>query len=251
MLTLTQRQMDDFYDVGYFVVENLFSSTEVAALGDYFDRLQAKAERLSQTKMIGGTRFVVEKGRIHRIVWCPGYLPEIDTFAQDPRLCKPAAQLLGSNEILQLISQAHYKLPGDRVSFPLHQDTENRGYGTLDWVDVNGRGSYVQTLMAIDPMTSQNSPLQVVPGSSRLGHLDLDKGNRREELLKEVKLETLTLTPGSVIFFHPYLIHGSGENHSVNPRRVFINGFAFPGSNRRIYPGAGKGRLIQVYNDPV
>jgi ectoine hydroxylase-related dioxygenase (phytanoyl-CoA dioxygenase family) len=57
---------------------------------------------------------------------------------------------------------------------------------------------------------------------------------------------TLTLEPGSALIIGPYTIHGSGRNESNGPRRAFLNGFASPGANRRIYPGCGTGRRIVV-----
>lgn len=40
--------------------------------------------------------------------------------------------------------QAHYKEPGDGVSFPFHQDSKHRRMAFGDFVDVTGQGSYVQ-----------------------------------------------------------------------------------------------------------
>ena len=52
------------------------------------------------------------------------------------------------------------------------------------------------------------------------------------------------MQPGDVAFFHPYSIHGSEPNISQGPRRVFINGFAYPGANQKKYPGHGAGRTV-------
>lgn len=56
----------------------------------------------------------------------------------------------------------------------------------------------------------------------------------------------LTMKPGDVAFFHPYSIHGSQPNNSNGPRRVFINGFAYPGANKKKYPGRGTGRTVKL-----
>ncbi|HEY6322362.1 MAG TPA: hypothetical protein VJA16_12460 [Thermoanaerobaculia bacterium] len=37
--------------------------------------------------------------------------------------------------------------------FEAHQDSEHRRYGTAEWRDVGGRGSYVQSVVAIDDST--------------------------------------------------------------------------------------------------
>jgi len=49
-----------------------------------------------------------------------------------------------------------------------------------------------------------------------------------------------------VALFGSYTIHGSEVNNSNKPRMVFINGFAYPGANRRKYPGDGAGALVKL-----
>jgi ectoine hydroxylase-related dioxygenase (phytanoyl-CoA dioxygenase family) len=52
--------------------------------------------------------------------------------------------------------------------------------------------------------------------------------------------------PGDTLFFGPYTAHASFENLSDRYRRVFINGYAFPGANARVYPGTGSCRKLTV-----
>ena len=56
----------------------------------------------------------------------------------------------------------------------------------------------------------------------------------------------VVLPSGGLFLIHPYTIHGSGENNSDRPRRLFLNGFAFPGANSRKYPGEGSGRMVRA-----
>jgi hypothetical protein len=46
-------------------------------------------------------------------------------------------------------------------------------------------------------------------------------------------------------------VHGSTANHSALPRRVLINGYACPGANGRVYPGAGSGRRLPPAGAPA
>jgi hypothetical protein len=55
---------------------------------------------------------------------------------------------------------------------------------------------------------------------------------------------TITGKSGSVLLFGPYAVHGSTANTSSQPRRVLINGYAYPGANGRVYPGEGSGRVL-------
>jgi ectoine hydroxylase-related dioxygenase (phytanoyl-CoA dioxygenase family) len=220
-----------------------------------FERLREMACRLGESGMHRGSQFVLERGagdrrdpavRIHRIVWCGAAEPLLSRYGMDPRLVAMAAQILGSNEMNQLINQAHFKEPGDGVEFPWHQDSTHRRFGQESWRDVNGRGSYVQTITAIDAMTEDNGPLHLIPGSCRLGHVVPDADGRLPAALDEGSAVAATMEEGSVLLFGPYTFHSSPPNRSARPRRVFINGFAYPGANSRTYPGEGAGRLVGI-----
>jgi hypothetical protein len=51
---------------------------------------------------------------------------------------------------------------------------------------------------------------------------------------------------GSVLVFGPFTVHRSLPNRSRTPRRIFINGYAYPGANARVYPGDGAGRTLTL-----
>ena len=249
MLRLSESQIKEFYDAGYVVLPGVFRDAEIREIGEAFDRLRDTAITLTQPRMIKGSYFVVNDHKINRIVWCGAAEPVLLKYGGDARLTLPSSQLLGSDEMDQLICQAHFKLPADGVGFGWHQDSDHRRYGTEVWTDVNGRGSFVQTLMAVDVMNEENGPLMVVQGSGREGHQYLKEHSSPLDAVFDGKALPLLMEPGSVLFLGPYTVHGSKPNLSKNARRVFINGYAFPGANRRIYPGKGAGRRL-VVNTP-
>ena len=146
-------------------------------------------------------------------------------------------------------NQIHFKFPNDGVSFPFHQDSLHRGYGSSNWRDVNGKGSYVQMVMAIDEVTLENGPMLFIPGSCQSGHLNLPYDESIQTVSPHFDTKDAVpalMRPGSVALFGPYVIHGSVPNESQQPRRVFINGFAYPGANSRDYPGEGSGMLVNI-----
>ena len=250
---LDAKEIDSFFSIGYLVRPQVFAKDEVASMRQAFDRLQQAASRLPATCMHRGAQFVVspagsgrERVRIHRVVWCGAAEPVLATFGSDLRLLRMASQLLGSSRMNQLINQAHFKLPHDGVEFPWHQDSVHRRYGRGEWQDANGRGSYVQTLVAVDDMTEENGPLQFLPGSCRLGHCGLPEGELPDKESDPERAVTVTMRAGDVALFGPYTFHRSLPNRSDAPRRAFINGFAYPGANARLYPGRGAGRLLSV-----
>lgn len=242
---LTAEQLDEWNERGYFAIPDVFRKNEIAEIGACLDRLREMAKAIRTTTVHKGAQFVVEGNRIDRIVWCGAAEPKLLDYGVDPRILEPVAQLLESREMQQLICQFHPKLPGDNVGFEWHQDSQHRGWGTPAWTDVNGKGSYVQTLLAIDEVTNENGPVLFVPGSHKLGHLALDK-NRADQFVDLKKAEPLLMQPGTLAFFGPCVVHGSFPNDSDKPRRVFINGYAAPGANHKEYPGEGSGRMLKI-----
>lgn len=240
------QALDDFYQKGYFVLKGLFQPEEIKVFSEAFDRLEELARQFHQTTVFNGSQFVVDGRRIDRIVWMGGAEPVLLTAGEDPRILAVVAQILKAREFHQLICQGHYKLPGDTVQFDWHQDCQHRGIGTEAWNDIDGRGSYVQTLMAIDPVREDNGPVIFVPTDTRVGYLGLDKVADPSSLVDLSQGVPVLMEPGDVAFFSPYSVHGSLQNNSRDKRRVFINGFALVGANSRQYPGEGSGRRVSL-----
>jgi len=248
-----------FYDDGYLIVEDLFSRDEVAAMAEAAERLRSRGRELAAdlpaTDEAAGERKIEHAGsqfvfagsngssRLLRVVWAGGCEPEFLTCGRDPRLTSIVAQLLGSGTAVHLLNQLHAKYPNDGLEFEPHQDSEHRRYGTPEWRDVDGRGSYVQTVVAIDDSTPDNGPLVFYPRSGRRGHLDPAAVRRRYRDLQGVPA---LLAAGSAAFFGPYVVHRSAENRGAAPRRIAINGFALPGANSRPYFGAGTGVPVDL-----
>lgn len=253
---LSDEQIEAFFEIGFVIVPDVFTPTEIEEMRAGFDRLQKMAYALSEPRIHKGSDFAIERKEsgqviIHRISWCGAAEPVLLAYGKDHRLLGMASQLLGSNEMNQLINQAHFKIPGDNVAFPWHQDSEHRGYGKSWWKDVNGRGSFVQQAIAIDDVTEESGPLKFIPGSCKLGHLGLLSRSEEEYpvLFNPDDAITGIMKAGSVTLFNPYVIHCSEPNRSQKPRRIFINGYAYPGANSRTYPGKGAGRLLKITED--
>lgn len=250
MRTLSQAELAAFRGQGFVVVPDVWTAAEVTEMREAFARLAVDAAQLDGAVMHRGAQFVVDhdggRCRIHRVVWCGAAEPSLSRYGADPRLLSLAAQVLGTRELDQLINQAHFKRPGDGVAFPWHQDSAHRRFGTELWDDVTGRGSFVEIVTALDDSDASNGGLSFLPGSNRLGHLAPAPGVRSLDAsaLDISTAVTPTLHAGSCVLFGPYTVHGSGANESDRPRRLFLNGFAAAGANRRVYPGEGAGRRV-------
>lgn len=254
---LAASEVETYFELGWIVRRSLFSFGEVARMRACFDALEHIAEGLKEGGQHCGSHFVLEDRNgtriIRRVVWAGGCQPYLLEIGADPRLTLPSAELLGSGGMDHLLNQAHFKRPHDGVTFDWHQDIQRRDKGDGTWTDVNGRGSFVQTLIVLDEMTPDNGPLLFVPGSSKWGRVDLgnddDQGDEYEAMgacaaFRDEDIVTMTAEPGDTLFFGPYTVHASFENTSDRYRRVLINGYASPGANRRTYPGNGAGRRL-------
>lgn len=240
---LSPAEIHDYFEIGWILRRGLFRTNEVARMRTCFEELEKIADDLPGTGLHRGAHFVLgeKHGRriVSRIVWAGGCQPYLLAIGGDARLTVPCAQLLRSNAMDHLLNQAHFKRPGDGVTFDWHQDIQHRDKGDGEWTDVNGSGSFVQTLIVLDEMTPDSGPLKFIPGSSKWGRVEFG-----EEARDKPDAVTITAQPGDTLFFGPYTAHASFENTSDRYRRVLINGYASPGANRRVYPGDGAGRRL-------
>lgn len=245
---LSDDQIAEYDRRGFLIVPDVFDEDEIDDMKRAFERLADRAASIDKTDMVEGSQFVVDGDAIRRVVWCGACEPVLSRYGKDRRLVSMALQLLEVESVQQLINQAHFKYPGDEVTFEWHQDSRHRRWGTELWSDVGVRGSFVETATAIDPMTESNGPLRFIPGSHRSGHIEVDSstGELPEDSFDSSRAVSIELDPGSVALFGPYVIHSSGPNRGTIPRRLFLNGFAHPKANRRDYPGEGSGRVLSA-----
>ena len=253
---LSPAEIHDFFEIGWIMRPGLFRADEVARMQSCFEELEKIAGELSGTGLHRGAHFVLgeKHGRriLSRIVWAGGCQPYLLAIGSDARLTVPCAQLLRSHAMDHLLNQAHFKRPRDGVAFNWHQDIQHRDKGGGEWTDVNGSGSFVQTLIVLDEMTPDSGPLKFIPGSSKWGRVEFGDGagdkppqaTNSPSQGPEAGAVTIIAQPGDTLFFGPYTAHASFENTSDRYRRVLINGYASPGANRRVYPGDGAGRRL-------
>ena len=245
-IVLTEAQRRACHDGGFFTLRGLFRAEEVAVVRAAFDRLYTTAQGLRETGDHEGAFFVVDASEpgpviVQRVVWAGGMEPVLLRVSEDERLVSPALELLGTGQCEQLICQAHFKMPNDGVAFDWHQDIQHRDKGGGTWRDLNGRGSYVQTILLVDDMTEENGPLEFVPRDA--ARFDAT-GRLVAGSVDPARTVPVTGRAGDVLFFGPWAVHGSLPNLSTKPRRVLIDGYAVPGANGRFYPGVGSCRVL-------
>lgn len=230
--------INDYKTRGYAIIRGLFGPDDIRMLADAFDQVYAKALDHPKSWRNKNVFFRIARdaglGRIVRFAQWPSYFDDtLNAFRTDRRMFEILSPMIGG-DIKQIINQMHWKPPGAAMTdFAYHQDIRFRrpreAYRRPDL-------SYVQTGIAVDPHTVESGAMTVYPGSHKLGELPIHYGEavarreRRADDLAALGLDpdavvTLTLEPGDVAMWHPYLLHGSGPNRSGRDRRLYINGY--------------------------
>lgn len=207
---LTQAQIDDFWEVGFLVIDDVFDANDVASL-----RTACDTPSVAEGLELAGHR--------ERVV----HLLELTTrhsafreLAGDPRLVDRVAQLIGSD-----IQVQHSKLTTKppvvgRGAFDWHQDFAFFPHTNSDLVAV---------MVMLDDATPENGCMSTVRGSHKLGLLSHSadgqfKGACQDESrwLDTSRHATLTPRAGGISIHHCMSLHASPENLSGRPRRGIV-----------------------------
>lgn len=227
----------DYQRDGYVILRSLFGRDEIREIGKAIDRVHAEGVAHGRSFRHGNLFYNVTPGpddapQVRLAQWFSYHNPVLNAVRLDPRLAAILAPLLG-RDLKQIINQLHWKAPGSLGDFAWHQDSRFRrpreAYRNLGT-------SYVQTGLAIDPHTPESGCMSFIRGSHRRGELDLDTSTEvlgtamQQSVLEKAGLSLddrveVTLEPGDLALWSPYLVHGSGRNRSDHRRRLYINGY--------------------------
>ena len=214
-----------FDEDGSVVVRGVLDAAIVAEMSAHVDWLQAQHPELRGEDL--GHELVADDPFWLRVV-------------ADDRLLDLAEVFVGPDIAL---FASHYISKPPRSGRPVlwHQDA---GYWPLDPMEV------VTLWVAVDPSTTANGCLRVVPGSHRHGvHAMRDRGdvasvfgNESAVAVEETAVVDLVLDPGDVEIHHPNMLHSSRANTS-DTRRCGLTIRYIPTStritsDRQPYPSA-------------
>jgi phytanoyl-CoA hydroxylase len=246
-------ELQHYQDHGYVVKRRFFSESEIGPFAKRF--LAIVNEELPPAPGMTVMRDVmVAKGAVQ-----PGTpaaaIAKIQDFQNDPvlydgyvkhpRLLDAAEQFTGP-DIKAIHSMLINKPPGVDGRHPLHQDLLYFPFRPADQI--------VGAWTALEPCTRENGCLVVVPGTHR-GELlphenpDWEWVNLAYFGAKGVGAHPerahLVMEPGDTVFFHPVLIHGSGQNRTDGFRRAISAHYASAAC--RFLPGAEPVRKRRPY----
>ncbi|MEV7283077.1 phytanoyl-CoA dioxygenase family protein [Streptomyces sp. NPDC093252] len=226
-MKLTEDELTRYQSDGFVVLMNHFSEDEMEIL----------RAALAQDCEVGGPCVVREAdGRKVRALYASHLRhPVFRRLVRLDRLLSPARELAGEAlYVHQLKVNVKQPFGGERWSW--HQDY-------VVWRDVDGMPGprAVNVALFLDDMTEFNGPVIFLRGSHRLGTLENrpDGGGGRSdahvdpdeyavgpgslaELIAEHEMVSAKGRAGSVVLFHPQIVHGSAANMSPGPRRLLI-----------------------------
>lgn len=234
-MKFTEAQIRAYHSQGFLVVENRFAGAEL-------DRLRTD---LPAALAEDSPRRVLERDGV-TVRGVHGQHVDFDSFGRlvrHPRLVEPVRQLLDSSVyIYQFKINVKASLTGE--AWPWHQDF-------IFWEREDGmpRAALVTALVMLDDATEFNGPLMVLAGSHAEGRIPVEpvapaaagsadgpawvknltvdlKYALPHRLVRELALRypitSVKAPAGSVLFFHPNLVHGSADNMSARDRRFIL-----------------------------
>lgn len=221
-MQLSRAQLDAYDRDGYLMLPGLLAPHEVAAMKAELQRLQGVDTDHLVRERVGQVAKTIY--RVHEADGPTASKP-FHAAARAPRLLAPAQQLLRDEALYVYHSKCNLKTAVDGSVWAWHQD-----YGT--WRrDGVPEARLTTALLMLDEPSEMGGCLYFIPGSHRVGNLepeyDESTGYKFFVVPKPTLLEimrrspapvAITGAPGTVVFFHPHLLHASGHNLSQHDR---------------------------------
>lgn len=207
---LSDAELKQFKDEGYFIVPEAFSAEEIDELVkhiDYFDEQHEK--QLQKVKQEGISR----SNEISFTAHLAAQDPTVLKFVSQQKFVDLATELLKS-DISLYWDQSVYKRPETPRDFPWHQDN---GYLRVEPAE------YVTCWIALNDVKIENGSIWVIPRSHTLGLV----GHEDTPIGKQCYFGSDPGTPvelkkGGMAVFSSLLFHRSGPNVSNITRKAYI-----------------------------
>lgn len=209
VLQLSEGEIRFYQDEGYLYIPGLLEQATVEAL---------KAEVLTVMVKSGVSldRLHRASGTADKLIQSGQYLAGsvLDAFINSPNLLSIAAQLMGGPSTMYLPFTA-VKSGGGAGRFHFHQDNQ---YTRFD-------GPGINLWCALSAMTPENGCLQMVPRTHLAGTMDSvgspDGDTHRTVAKDPTRFLPLRMRPGDCVAFSRLTLHGSGPNHTNEPRIAY------------------------------
>ena len=232
MSGLTTEQIEHYDEHGYVVVDRVLEPTEIQryldrareiALGDLPDEARNRIVRDIAFVKHGRPLPEDPEHAIWKIMNPDRFDPVMAECMRFPRVLDAVSSLLGDH-LMAFLLMFVYKPPGVPASLhPYHQDAAYFSFGP--------QRRCLGVWIPLDPVDADNGSLTVVPGSHKLGLMNLELkeginfgaaasvGAEENEEFAE-RAVTLELEPGCCVLFNTKLLHRTEGNKTMRHRRV-------------------------------
>lgn len=200
---LTREQVETYNNHGYVRPLDIYSTSEITDIRQYFDRL------LEKTIAAGGNSYSISTAHMKY-----GGVYDILT---NPRILNYVSDVLG-DDVVAWGSHFFCKMPGDGRAVAWHQDAS---YWPLT------PSHAVTVWLAIDDADLDNGCMKFVAGSHHSGHLTYRKSTPEEHNVLDQTVENAEqygsvvvddLKAGQASMHNDLLLHGSEANMSTRRR---------------------------------
>jgi ectoine hydroxylase-related dioxygenase (phytanoyl-CoA dioxygenase family) len=214
MNRITERQLRQHREQGYFVTEPQWSAKELAEVAAEFDHLIEEnireAERSDDAQKLAFAKTRPFIGMAHK------KSPLLARFVKSPVYVEACARLIGPDADLYY-NQIVVKPPEKGRSFNWHQDS---GYTITKPLE------YITCWTAIGRAFVENGCIWVIPGSHKRGLIEhrLNEQSHSTDAVIESEEDALPveMQAGQVAIFNSLLLHKSGPNVSREVRRAYV-----------------------------
>jgi phytanoyl-CoA hydroxylase len=241
---LNEAELDAYLQHGFVIRQGLFNEAECDDMRAAADAAELKAlARIHSDADTGsineywldGNRFVdidhitvqfehyEDAQKLRVIEPINDVSAELNALIDDPRLTGPMRQLVGCGDLSLWTAKLNFKYPKLGSGFGWHQDAPY-------WMHDCGHVHRLPNVMVLfDDAAEENGCLRFIPGSHTHGCLPGCEDDRQlagfytnpSAVDLSIKVPVVAQA-GSVAFFDPFIVHGSGANHSERPRRAMI-----------------------------
>ncbi|MEJ2089424.1 MAG: phytanoyl-CoA dioxygenase family protein [Gammaproteobacteria bacterium] len=238
---LSSSELDRYNRNGFLVREHVFSADEVAAMVEAVERVCASVvarddrtgEKIHVSSFSVFERFpggntvikweVADSGRLKGLEPLAHLDPVLTEMAEHPGLIAPMRDLVGLDDVSLFTEKLNLKRARGGGGFDAHRDFPY-------W---EGPAEHPERLVtawiALDDAGVDNGALEVLPGSHKLSNVPTKQSDRLFESFEidEAQFDTsqmkvVPLAAGGVVFFGPFLVHGSAANGSERDRRALL-----------------------------
>ena len=218
-MKLTHDQIAEYRERGFLMFPSLVSADELKVLSrDLTDLVACDADGIIK-ETTGAVRSVF---RVHSLNGPTG-LASYDALARIPRILGPIGQLLEDEQVYVYHTKCNLKAAIQGEIWQWHQDF---GYWQTD--GVRAAEGMATAMLMLSEATEIGGCLYFIPGSHKHGRIDptLDETTTSYKLWTVPKSDLISMMerygdpvpivgePGTVVIFHPHIVHGSGHNMS-------------------------------------